>query len=111
MTSGYVLGRSREHSFIRKIRALGWFAMRSVGSKGGDPKMKVKPVDIVALRSGWEPRFVQISKRKRQITRAEIRELVRLAEQAGCTPVLIYKDGSRFASVDARDQKKRIDWK
>jgi Holliday junction resolvase len=85
--------------------------MRAVGSKGGDPKKKVKPVDIIALRRGDDPRFIQISKRKRQITPAEVRELVRLAAQAGCTPVLIYKEESRFASVDARDQKKRIDWK
>jgi hypothetical protein len=72
--------------------------------------MKVKPIDIVALRRGFEPRFVQISKTKRAITKAEIRELIRLAQQAGCVPVLIYKDRFRFASVDARDQKTRIEW-
>ncbi len=84
--------------------------MRSVGSKGGDPKMRVKPVDIVALRRGFDPRFIQISKTRRAITKAEIKELIRLADKAGCTPVLIYKNGNRYTSVDARDQKKRIEW-
>jgi hypothetical protein len=52
---------------------------------------------------------VQVSKNKRDIDDGEIQELTRLAEKIGARPILVYKNGNRFESVDARD-KNPIEW-
>ncbi|MEM4246483.1 MAG: hypothetical protein QW390_04220 [Candidatus Bathyarchaeia archaeon] len=103
MKSSYVLGRSREHNFVTRARLKGWFAHRCTGSGGGEPGGRVRPVDVICLKKGFPPRLVQVSKDRRDITRSEIEELRRLAEKAGAIPVLVYKMGGRFESVDARD--------
>ena len=109
MKSHYVLGRSREHNFINMTRRHGWFAHRCTGSGGGEPKKKVRPIDVICLKKGHEPRLVQVSKKRGDITEAEIVELRRLAEKTGAVPVLVYKNGNRFASVNARDNSP-IEW-
>ena len=35
MANSYVLGRSREHNLLSKLRTNGWFAIRGSGSKAG----------------------------------------------------------------------------
>ena len=51
--NSYVLGRSREHNLLSKLRMNGWFAIRGSGSKAGmvlvDGK-KYFPIDIISVR-------------------------------------------------------------
>ena len=53
MANSYVLGRSREHNLLSKLRTNGWFAIRGSGSKAGmvlvDGK-KYFPIDIISVR-------------------------------------------------------------
>jgi Holliday junction resolvase len=93
--ANYVLGRAREHSFRYKLIKEGWFCIRCQGSAGGSPNSKVRPIDLIAIRSGvvW---FIQVSKRLRDISHREIDELTTLARRYGATPVIAYKDGREW---------------
>lgn len=109
LKSHYVLGRSREHNFVAMARRHGWFAHRCTGSGGGEPREKVRPIDIICLKKGFEPRLVQVSKKRKDITASEITELKRLAEKTGAIPLLSYKNNNRFESIDARDNSP-VEW-
>ena len=90
-------------------RRRGWFAHRCTGSGGGEPKEKVRPIDIICLKKGFGPRLVQVSKNRRDITKDEVEGLKRLAEKTGAVPILAYKSKNRFESVDARDNSP-VEW-
>ena len=52
MTNFYRQGARAELAFKRELEALGWFVIRSAGSKG--------PADLVALKAGQAPRLYQV---------------------------------------------------
>jgi Holliday junction resolvase len=101
---GYKEGRDRENYVKSKLVKEGWLAFRMTGSAGGVASSKVKPIDIIAVRrkknddnsnsndgdDGSEVMFIQVSKRKRDITDEEIRELKRLADMVGAKAVIAY---------------------
>jgi len=87
--SGYVLGRSRENNLKYKLIRDGWIAFRLQGSAGGLPG-PVKPIDVVALKKGFAPRFFQVSRRRSDISRKEKEELLRLAKLAGAEAMLAH---------------------
>jgi Holliday junction resolvase len=64
------------------------------GSAGGLSYSKVKPIDIIAIRrkddDSSEVLFIQVSKRKRDITDEEVKELKRLADMVGAKAVIAY---------------------
>ena len=106
-TSGYVLGRSREWNLGNKLRKLGYIIFRSPQSKGGLPNVKVKPVDLIALKSGKKAIFIQASKYYSHITDAEKSELIHISNLAGAIPILAYtletyNDKQRWRFKDAR---------
>jgi Holliday junction resolvase len=99
---GYKEGRDRENYVKSKLVKGGWLAFRMTGSAGGVASSKVKPIDIIAVRrkdddnsnsndgDGSEVMFIQVSKRKRDITEEEIKELKRLADMVGARAVIAY---------------------
>ena len=109
-TSGYVLGRSREWNLGNKLRKFGYIIFRSPQSKGGLPNVKVKPVDLIALKSGKKTLFIQASKYYSHISDVEKFELVHISKLAGAIPILAYtlenyKDKQRWRFKDARTLK------
>ena len=55
MVNSYILGRSREHNLLSKLRKNNWFAIRGSGSKAGMVKVDGKkyfPIDIVSVKKG-----------------------------------------------------------
>lgn len=77
-SSLYRLGRAFEYRTRDALKALGFFVLRSPGSKS--------PIDLVAIRSG-EVLFVQC-KRHGQLGCSEWNELFKLARACGAIPVL-----------------------
>ena len=79
-------GSRREHQIIGLLVAEGWFCMRSAGSHG--------PADIVALRRGMPPRFVQVKSDVdtpwHNFSPVQRRQLVDAAAAAGAEPWLVW---------------------
>jgi Holliday junction resolvase len=80
--SRYSIGANFERLVKSKFEAAGYVVIRSAGSKS--------KIDLVALRDGVVPIFVQC-KKDGKITESEKRELQRLARQAGATATVISK--------------------
>jgi Holliday junction resolvase len=103
---GYKEGRDRENYVKSKLIKEGWLAFRMTGSAGGVASSRVKPIDIIAVRrtaTGYvEVLFIQVSKRKRDITDEEIRELKRLADMVGAKAVIAY-----VQKVKGKNNKKK----
>lgn len=95
MGSNYVLGRSRENNLKRKLIGEGYFCLRLPMSAGGDPRSRIKPVDLVAFRKG-ELLLIQVSKFQRDIGLEEKEELTRLASLYGASACLYYLKGRRW---------------
>jgi Holliday junction resolvase len=91
LTGGYVLGRRREHAVKRNLLLRGWVVFRSFRSAGGLPQSTVKPVDLVALKSGYKPLLIQVSKHRYAISQDELVELKKICVMCGAVPVLVYK--------------------
>jgi Holliday junction resolvase len=79
-------GTRREHQVRALLEADGWVCLRSAGSLG--------PIDIVALKRGAPPRFVQVKSDKttayKNFAPAARRRLLELAERAGAEPWLVW---------------------
>ena len=110
-TSGYVLGRAREWNLGNKLRKKDFLIFRMPQSKGGLPQSKVKPIDLIAMKSELKrPIFIQVSKRLRDITQEEIDELMKVSEIAGADPILAYvkdkeKERSKWRFKDPKTMK------
>lgn len=94
--NSYVLGRSREHNLLSKLRMNGWFAIRGSGSKAGmvlvDGK-KYFPIDIISVRKEKKKTivwFIQVSKYLSDIDEIERKYLVKWAKKVGAEPVLAW---------------------
>ena len=110
-TSGYVLVRAREWNLGNKLRKKDFLIFRMPQSKGGLPQSKVKPIDLIAMKSELKrPIFIQVSKRLRDITQEEIDELMKVSEIAGADPILAYvkdkeKERSKWRFKDPKTMK------
>ena len=94
MANSYVLGRSREHNLLNKLRTNGWFAIRGSGSKAGmvivDGK-KFFPIDIVSVKIVKKKTlvwFIQVSKYLSDIDDIEKKYLTKWAKKVGAEPIL-----------------------
>lgn len=85
MATPYQRGRSFEYRVKKKLESLGYFVMRSAGSKG--------EVDLLAVKHGTSL-FLQ-SKLRGQISIAEQNELFLLSQKFGATPVIVMNSDSR----------------
>ena len=108
MTNSYVLGRSREHNLLNKLRTNGWFAIRGSGSKAGmvlvDGK-KYFPIDIISVRKEKKKTivwFIQVSKYLSDIDEIERKYLVKWAKKVGAEPVLAWTFEKRRKSNPKR---------
>ena len=112
MVNSYVLGRSREHNLLSKLRKNNWFAIRGSGSKAGMVKVDGKkyfPIDIVSVKKGkgrmtkvW---FIQVSKYLTDIDKIERKYLLKWAIDKGATPVIAWTFDKRSVK-----NKKRGTW-
>lgn len=112
MGSSYILGRSREHNLLSKLRKKDWLAIRGSGSKAGMVKINGKkyfPIDIVSVKKGkgkntkvW---FIQVSKYLSDIDEIEREYLLKWAIDKGATPVLAWTFDKRSVK-----NKKRGKW-
>jgi len=100
---GYKEGRARENYLKRKLIDNGWLVLRATGSAGGLPSSKVKPIDLIAMKSG-KILLIQVSKRKSDITKEEINELKRLAKIAGAEAVIAYRSGRSKGKGKGKDK-------
>lgn len=71
----YQRGSAFERRVKKQLEGLGWFAVKSAGSKG--------KVDVMAVRSGCKPLMIQC-KLTGKITKAEAKELDELACSFDC---------------------------
>lgn len=85
MATPYQRGRSFEYRVKKKLESLGYFVMRSAGSKG--------QVDLLAVKHGTSL-FVQ-SKLRGQISITEHNELFLLSQRFGSIPVIVMNSDSR----------------
>jgi len=92
-------GTLRELYIKRTLEKYGWIVVRASLSAGGLTGAETKPIDLVACRKGTVL-FIQVSKRKHDITEKEKKELARLAGAAGATPVLCYKEQGHYTFTD-----------
>jgi Holliday junction resolvase len=79
-------GTTRERQARKRLEADGWVVVRAAGSLG--------PVDLVAMRCGHTPRFVQVKSDRdgpyKNFGPAAREELARLAAQAGAEAYLLW---------------------
>lgn len=111
MVNSYILGRSREHNLLSKLRKKDWLAIRGSGSKAGMVKINNKkyfPIDIVSVKKVkgitkvW---FIQVSKYLSDIDEIEKKYLLKWAIDKGATPVLAWTFDKRSVK-----NKKRGTW-
>lgn len=97
----YRLGRAFEYRVRDRLRALGYFVLRSPASRS--------PVDLVAIRFG-EVLFIQC-KRGGYCGVAEWNQLLALAESVGATPLIASFENGRgmdlFRITDKKDGSRR----
>jgi Holliday junction resolvase len=88
VTSAYAKGRGFEQRARVRLEERGYFVVRSAGSK--------TPVDLVAIKSGEQPLFVQCKSGARSLSRAQRLVFADFARELGAVPVLCEK-GFRFS--------------
>ena len=108
MANSYVLGRSREHNLLNKLRMNDWFAIRGSGSKAGmvlvDGK-KYFPIDIISVKKEKKKTivwFIQVSKYLSDIDEIERKYLVKWAKKVGAEPILAWTFEKRIKSNPKR---------
>ena len=79
MPTNYERGRAFEYRVIDRLRANGYFAIRSAGSKGA--------VDIAAIKPG-QVLFVQCKLQQAPFSAAEWNTLLFIARDCGALPIL-----------------------
>jgi Holliday junction resolvase len=92
----YRIGADFERLVKSRFEDAGYVVIRSAGSKS--------KIDLVALKNGVVPIFIQC-KKDGKITESEMRELQRLARQAGATATVI----SRRDLQNLNEQLKNVE--
>lgn len=101
MGHNYRRGAAREREYAERLQAKGWEVVRSAGSRS--------PMDLVALKEGHAPRFIQVKSDRAGAyahfgpkDRAELRAS---ATRAGAVAELIWwpadRGGPRIIPADA----------
>lgn len=83
MATNYERGRALEYRAITALRANGYYAIRSAGSKGA--------VDVCAIKPG-QVLFIQCKKQKKAFATADWNILLWAARDSGALPVLAEAD-------------------
>jgi Holliday junction resolvase len=84
-------GDYHEHRTRDALDADGWVVVRAAGSLG--------PADLVALQAGGHPLLVSCKTRHR-ISPGERLALIRVAKQAGATPILAWRKDRGWVQLD-----------
>ena len=101
MGNSYILGRSREHNLLNKLRKNDWFAIRGSGSKAGMVIVNEKkyfPIDLISIKKKnkktivW---FIQVSKYFTDIDDIEKKYLARWAKKVGAKAILAWTHEKR----------------